>query len=136
VALGNRTLSGIAAVFDHAAVAVINARTRPDREVLDAYGWRDISTDCEFLLDYEVEDDDEPGKRRKKKPWRYRWPDEVHDEVLARLLDLNQRRAAEEKLVGTKPRKPRPKPRQRKPAAKPGTPANIAGLPLFDRSKS
>ena len=28
-----------------------------DRAVLDAYGWTDISTDCEFLLDYE--DDDE-----------------------------------------------------------------------------
>jgi hypothetical protein len=73
-----------------------------DRAVLDAYGWTDIPTECEFLLDYEVEDD-EAGSRRKKKPWRYRWPDEVHDEVLARLLDLNQKRAEEEKL--TKDRK-------------------------------
>ena len=45
-----------------------------DRAVLDAYGWTDIPTACEFLLDYEV-DEEESGRR--KKPWRYRWPDEV-----------------------------------------------------------
>ena len=39
--------------------------------------------DCEFLLDYEI---DEETWGKKKKPWRYRWPDEVRDEVLARLL--------------------------------------------------
>ena len=68
-----------------------------DRAVLDAYGWTDISTDCEFLLDYEI-DEETWGKR--KKPYRYRWPEEVHDEVLARLLDLNQRRYAEEVAAG------------------------------------
>ena len=26
-----------------------------DRAVLDAYGWTDVSTECEFLLDYEIE---------------------------------------------------------------------------------
>ena len=31
-------------------------------------------------------------KRRKKLPWRYRWPEAIHDEILARLLDLNQTR--------------------------------------------
>lgn len=69
-----------------------------DRAVLDAYGWTDIPTDCEFLLDYEV--DDEEGSSRRKKPWRYRWPDDVHDEVLARLLALNAERAAEEQRSG------------------------------------
>ena len=69
-----------------------------DRAVLDAYGWSDIPTDCEFLLDYEDEDDD--GSSRRKKPWRYRWPDEVRDEVLARLLELNAQRAAEERAAG------------------------------------
>src|SRR5262249_13127195 len=54
---------------------------------------------CEFILDYE-EDDEESGRR--KKPWRYRWPDEPRDEVLARLLDLNQRRARDEQLAGAK----------------------------------
>jgi hypothetical protein len=34
------------------------------------------------------------GKR--KLPWRYRWPETTHDEVLARLLDLNQQRHLEE----------------------------------------
>ena len=74
-----------------------------DRAVLDTYGWTDISTECEFLLDYEIDEEDW-GK--KKKPWRYRWPDSVQDEVLGRLLELNAQRAAEEKRSGaaTKPR--------------------------------
>lgn len=68
-----------------------------DRAVLDAYGWRDIPIDCEFLLDHEI-DEEEWGAR--KKPYRYRWPDEVRDEVLARLLELNAQRAAEEARSG------------------------------------
>ena len=62
-----------------------------DRAVLNAYGWCDISTDCDFLLDFEI-DEEEWGRR--KKPYRYRWPDEIRDEVLARLLALNAERAA------------------------------------------
>ena len=65
-----------------------------DRAVLDAYGWTDIATDCEFLLDFEI---DEEEYRRRKKPWRYRWPDEVRYLVLARLLSLNESRAEEER---------------------------------------
>ena len=69
-----------------------------DRAVLDAYGWTDIPTDCDFLLDYEI---DEATWGRKKKPYRYRWPDPVRDEVLTRLLALNAERAAEEARAGT-----------------------------------
>ena len=68
-----------------------------DRAVLDAYGWTDIPTDCDFLLDYEI---DEATWGRKKKPYRYRWPDSIRDEVLARLLALNAERAAEEARLG------------------------------------
>ena len=68
-----------------------------DRAVLDAYGWTDIPTDCEFLLDYEI-DEEEWGTR--KKPYRYRWPDEVRDEVLARLLELNAERSEAELCSG------------------------------------
>ena len=68
-----------------------------DRAVLDAYDWTDIPTDCDFLLDYEI---DEATWGRKKKPYRYRWPDPVRDEVLARLLALNAERAAEEVRTG------------------------------------
>ena len=74
-----------------------------DRAVPDAYGWADIITDCEFLLDYEI---DEETWGKKKKPWRYRWPDEVRDEVLARLLALNTQRAAEERMAGSGVRLP------------------------------
>ena len=77
-----------------------------DRAVLDAYGWYDISNSCEFLLDYEI-DEEEWGRR--KKPWRYRWPDDVHDEVLARLLALNAERAREERVGGRKTQRPRSK---------------------------
>ncbi len=68
-----------------------------DRAVLDAYHWNDIPTDCEFLLDHEI-NEEEWGD--KKKPYRYRWPDEVRDEVLARLLELNAERAKEESRSG------------------------------------
>jgi len=76
-----------------------------DRAVLEAYGWTDLKPTCEFLLDYEDEDDeDEEGTastgRTRKKPWRYRWPDDFRDEVLANLLDLNQKRAELERLTG------------------------------------
>jgi len=68
-----------------------------DRTVLDAYGWNDTPIACEFILDYEI-DEEEWGS--KKKPWRYRWPDEVRDEVLVRLLELNAERAREEARSG------------------------------------
>jgi len=75
-----------------------------DRAVLRAYGWDDLAerAKCEFLLDYEEDEEDAPAakKSKKKKPWRYRWPDDFRDDVLARLLELNQQRALEEKLAG------------------------------------
>jgi hypothetical protein len=37
---------------------------------------------------------------RRKLPWRYRWPDAVRDDVLARLLALNAERYAEEVAMG------------------------------------
>jgi len=71
-----------------------------DRAVLDAYGWTDLVSTCEFLLDYEEDEEDEAGSSPHKKPWRYRWPDDFRDEVLARLLALNKERAEQERLTG------------------------------------
>ncbi len=88
-----------------------------DRAVLDSYGWSDIPTECEFFLDYEVNDED-AGSRRKK-PWHYRWPDAVHDEVLARLLELNAERAREEARAGLKNSKKRVSKATRRRTAKP-----------------
>jgi hypothetical protein len=76
-----------------------------DKAVLDAYGWSDLPTDCEFLLDYEI-DEEEWGK--KKKPDRYRWPDDVRDEFLARLLELK-----------------RPSARKKRPAPAPPQPGRV-----------
>ena len=72
-----------------------------DRAVLDAYGWRDVPTGCEFLLDHDIDEEAEGARRRK--PWRYRWPDPVRDDVLARLLALNAARAAADRLAGPTP---------------------------------
>lgn len=69
-----------------------------DRAVLDAYGWSDIRPRCEFFPEFDEDDDEETT--RKKKRFRYRWPDEIHDEVLARLLVLNQERYQEEVSAG------------------------------------
>tara|TARA_Y100001934_G_C12047943_1_gene629343 strand:- start:480 stop:776 length:297 start_codon:yes stop_codon:yes gene_type:complete len=88
-----------------------------DRAVLDTYGWNDIQADCEFLLDYEV-DEEEEGNSRRKKPWRYRWPNEIRDEVLARLLELNTERAKEEASSVTTPKKKRGKKKSEKGATK------------------
>jgi len=72
-----------------------------DRAVLDAYGWTDIQPTCEFILDYEDDEDPTDGQpSKRKKPWRYRWPDEIRDEVLGRLLELNAQRARDEQLRG------------------------------------
>jgi hypothetical protein len=53
-----------------------------DRAVLDAYDWTDIQPTCKFILDYEDEEDEDTAGRptRRRRPWRYRWPDEVRDE--------------------------------------------------------
>ena len=82
-----------------------------DRSVLNAYGWNDIVSECEFLLDFEIDEEDWGNK---KKPWRYGWPEAVRDEILARLLELNRQRAEEECLAGsaadnTKPKNRAPK---------------------------
>lgn len=68
-----------------------------DRAVLDAYGWSDIPTDCEFIPDYYEEDKD---GNEVPKSIRYRWPDKVRDDVLARLLALNAERYQQEVLAG------------------------------------
>jgi hypothetical protein len=72
-----------------------------DQAVLEAYDWHDLakSAICEFLLDYEDEEEDEEEASRRKKPWRYRWPDDFRDEVLGRLLELNKQRAEEDAIA-------------------------------------
>lgn len=62
-----------------------------DRAVLDAYGWSDLTPVAEFIPAFN-EEEIEPGTRAKRQ-YRLRWPDEVHDDVLARLFDLNRERA-------------------------------------------
>ncbi len=113
-----------------------------DRAVLEAYGWHDLAqtATCEFLLDYEDDEDEDEGAgarspgtgRQKKKPWRYRWPDDFRDEVLARLLELNKQRHQEELLTGSSQliAKKEPKASKKPSKSKKATPGQ--SLPGFD----
>lgn len=68
-----------------------------DLAVLRAYGWDDLAARAapEFLTG-----ETEPDHRYQG---RLFWPAPFRDEVLARLLDLNRARAAEERRLGLSP---------------------------------
>ena len=68
-----------------------------DRAVPNIDGWDDIATDCELLLDYEI---DEETWGRKKRPWRYCRPDMVRKDVLACPLALDAQLARGERKRG------------------------------------
>jgi hypothetical protein len=82
-----------------------------DRAVLNAYGWDDLQPVPSFFPEFDEEDDEDYGGsgRAKPKKYRYRWPDEIHDEVLARLLALNVERTAlqrpAETIASSKPKR-------------------------------
>ena len=59
----------------------------------------------------------------------YRWPDDLRDEVLARLLALNAERAAEERLLGAEAA-------LAKKAAEPGEPGKKPAKTRTPRKKS
>jgi hypothetical protein len=83
-----------------------------DVAVLDAYGWNDIRPTCEFFVEYEAEEAETQtlaSLSNRRRAWRYRWPDDICDEVLARLLALNTDRAAAAQLAGPVSSKPVPK---------------------------
>ncbi len=68
-----------------------------DLAVLKTYGWDDLAARAapEFLTE-----ESEPDHRYQG---RLFWPAAFRDEVLARLLDLNRARAAEERALGLSP---------------------------------
>ncbi|MCY4376184.1 MAG: hypothetical protein OXC31_20710, partial [Spirochaetaceae bacterium] len=78
---------------DPAIIRLRELHADMDCAVLAAYGWSDVPTTCEFLLDHES---DEDKASRRRKPYRYRWPDTVRHDVLARLMELNAARAREQ----------------------------------------
>ena len=82
--------------YDPAIEKLRKLHAAMDRAVLHAYGWDDIPTDCDFFPLHPDDERDDDGRGRKTRKFRYRWPDEVQNEVLARLLDPNAQRAAEE----------------------------------------
>jgi hypothetical protein len=71
-----------------------------DIAVLAAYGWFDIAPQCEFIALFDEDEVEDDNGRPPRQKYRYRWPDKVRDEVLARLLALNRERYAAELLAG------------------------------------
>ena len=71
----------------------------PDIAELLAYGWDDLAAraanpdTCQFIPDF-TETDDEGNEIHQN--IRYRWPDDLRDEVLPRFLALNKERAEAE----------------------------------------
>jgi hypothetical protein len=65
-----------------------------DRAVLRAYGWEDLAERAEPVF---LDEDDEPEFAYQG---RLSWPSDFRDEVLARLLELNAARHAEEVRLG------------------------------------
>jgi hypothetical protein len=63
-----------------------------DRFILDSYGWTDIDESATFVPEWSDE--------RGEGPMHFTWPVEARDEVLARLLILNEERAREESRLG------------------------------------
>jgi hypothetical protein len=76
-----------------------------DTAVLDAYGWSNLRPVCDFFPEFDQEDGDDEESSRKKKRFRYRWPYDDRDDLLARLLILNQQRYEEEILAGLRDRR-------------------------------
>ena len=79
-----------------------------DREVLNAYGWGDISTNCDFIREH-TSDGEQVAE--ESQTVRYRWPESVRNEVLGRLLELNAARATKQRRGGAPAharRRPRP----------------------------
>lgn len=109
-----------------------------DETVLKAYGWDDLTLKCDFYLEYEEdsEDDDDSRKRQRKKPWRYRWDEDLHNLILARLLALNEDRHKAEVLGGGSKTKAAKTTRKAKPKPKPEPTINDEGeqMSLLDDS--
>ncbi len=61
-----------------------------DIAVLNAYGWTDLNLEYDFGVEYEEADEVESTKSSRMKPWRYAWNDITKNEVIVRLMELNQ----------------------------------------------
>jgi hypothetical protein len=81
---------------DEESTAIVRLRKLQDeldRAVLDAYDWHEIRPICEFIPEFEDDPDGNGSEGTRKRKYRYRWPDENREDVLARLLKLNRQRA-------------------------------------------
>jgi hypothetical protein len=120
---------------DH-AMGIVRLRelhAEMDRAVLKSYGWQDINPACEFYPEFDDEDSIEDDSRPGGKRYRYRWPDDVRDDVLARLLELNRTRAEEEAQLTAAAAATKPAVKRGKKSIKSAT---VADPNLFDVQES
>lgn len=97
------------------------------------YFFPDVASACRFQAHIKK-------AGRGKLPWRYRWPDEVRDDVLARLLALNAERAELERLTGLPGAKSKPAPSDDSPeepdAAAEASTAQLSSRPAKKAKKA
>jgi hypothetical protein len=125
------------AVFSHALAvfplptyaAFCALQSRP-HEIWARFFGSSMKDDLRYTPSDSSSDSPFATRHSPRRPWRYRWPDDVRDEVLARLLELNAERATQEARSGAAATKKRGK----KPAAK-RAPRPSATPDLFDRAK-
>lgn len=106
-AAGSRTIYPTVSDAVYAIERLRELHATMDRAVADAYGWTDLDLQCVFTPEHSNTPEevafptaaealewqatqDEPIK------WRYRWGEALHDEVLMRLMRLNEERARED----------------------------------------
>ena len=114
--------------YDEEIIYLRELHQRLDDTVLSAYGWSDINPICEFLLDYQEEEEETETARTKKKPWRLRWNQDIHNKVLSRLLELNQSQHDAEKIGGKQAKTRQNHKTKSKPKNKTTTNNSIPGL--------
>ena len=71
-----------------------------DESVMNAYGWNDLRLSYSFTDESHDDDSDEESSTSKRKKYRYKLLPDLHDEILARLIKLNQERYENEVRLG------------------------------------
>ena len=75
---------------DESMVQLRRFHAEMDRAVLNCYKWSNVKPEYEFKLRFKKDRVPGAGKGEKRLPWIYTWSDSVHDDILGKLLELNQ----------------------------------------------
>ena len=82
-------------------VELRNLHKELDKAVLVAYGWEDIKLDYDFAAEFDQDDEsNDSSSSNNGKSYRLKLKPDVHDEILARLLNLNSSKYEAEVRLG------------------------------------